>query len=374
MMKTKLKPKRWLLGIGAILLFLTIGITLRVNRPTDKSQTCQEYYSGQEKLPFAPLAWCQSGEYFRWKSSLPQNASFESLNIFHTCHGNPDNPAILLIHGYPTSSYDFAGLTQRLEDEFYVCALDTPGYGFSDKPRNGYDYSIFDDARLVDFYIREVAGLKEFSLLTHDKGDSVGLALLQIYQAYAAKPYIIRHHFITNGNIYLPLAQLTRGQKLLLNPLSGSVLSALMGGSEMAAGMADTTYTPALPASEVEALVSIFDYKGGTKVQHDIIQYLDERKANEVTWLESLGRSDIPTTLIWGELDAIAPTAVPDFVWTNYLQARAVPATYWRIPCANHYLQVDQPGMVAEIIRATLLPASAPLQTLGTGCQPFKVK
>jgi hypothetical protein len=104
MMKTKFKSKRWLLGIGAILLFVTTGITSRVNRPTDESQTCQEYYFGQENSPLAPLAWRQSGEYFRWKSSLPQNASFEALNIFHTCQGNPHNPAILLIHGYPTSS------------------------------------------------------------------------------------------------------------------------------------------------------------------------------------------------------------------------------------------------------------------------------
>ena len=373
-MKTKFKPRRWLLAIGMLLLVVTIGIALRVNRPTDESQTCQEYYSSQANSPLAPLAWCQAGEYFRWKSNLPQNASFESLNIFHTCQGNPRNPAILLIHGYPTSSYDFAGLAQQLEADFYVCALDTPGYGFSDKPKDGYDYSIFDDARLADFYIREVAGLKEFSLLTHDKGDSVGLALLQIYQAYSVKPYIIRHHFITNGNIYLPLAQLTSGQKLLLNPLSGPVLSALMGGPQMAAGMADTTYTPALPASEVEALASIFDYQGGTKVEHAIIQYLDERKANEVTWLESLGSSDIPTTLIWGELDAIAPTAVPDFVWENYFQVRAVPAFYWRIPCANHYLQVDQPEVLAAIIRTTLFPESVSIETKDATCQPFEIK
>lgn len=366
--------KRIIFVLVAIALILVLGIAVVAMRLGDQSQSCMEYYAGMDNPPAPALAWCQAGEYFSWKSTLPVNADFEALNIFQICQGNPENPAILMIHGYPTMSFDYAPLFNELKNDFYVCALDTPGYGFSDKPKDGYDYSIDDDARLVDFYIREVAGLKEFSLLTHDKGDSVGLALLQIYQAYSAKPYIIRHHFITNGNIYLPLAQLTSGQKLLLNPLSGPVLSALMDGPQMAAGMADTTYTPALPASEVEALASIFDYQGGTKVEHAIIQYLDERKANEVTWLEFLGRSDIPTTLIWGELDAIAPTVVPDFVWENYLQARAVPAFYWRIPCANHYLQVDQPEVLAAIIRTTLLPESVSIETMDATCQPFTMK
>ena len=56
-----------------------------------------------------------------------------------------------MIHGYPTSSFDFGLLMQDLGDAYYICALDTPGYGFSDKPQNAYDYSIFDDAQLVDY-------------------------------------------------------------------------------------------------------------------------------------------------------------------------------------------------------------------------------
>lgn len=154
-----------------------------------------------EEIPSAALAWCEAGDYFTWKSTLPENADFEALNIFHICRGNPDNPAILMIHGYPTSSFDFADLVEQLSQDFYICALDTPGYGFSDKPKNPYEYSIFDDAQMVDDYVRKVADLDAFILLTHDKGDSVGLARLQIYQAYDEKPYAIHHHVITNGNI-----------------------------------------------------------------------------------------------------------------------------------------------------------------------------
>jgi pimeloyl-ACP methyl ester carboxylesterase len=225
----------------------------------------------------------------------------------------------------------------------------------------------------VDEYIRQVAGLDEFILLTHDKGDSVGLALLQIYQAYDEKPYQINHHFITNGNIYLPLAELTNSQKALLNPISGPLISALVSGVPLAEGLADLTFATTLSQSEIDSYASIFDYQDGGRVQHEIIEYLNERSENEVGWLEGLAKSEIPTTLIWGELDAIAPVAVPDHVWTNYLQDRETPAAYWRIPCADHYLQVDEPELIANIMRTTLEEDEGPAEMDGTRCQATRI-
>jgi pimeloyl-ACP methyl ester carboxylesterase len=351
---------------------IVAGIVVRANRPGDASKSCQEYYRQMKNPPAAAADWCKAGKYIPWKSTLPENASYGTLNVFTVCMGNPQNPAMLLIHGYPTSSFDFAKLAKQLSGDYYLCALDTPGYGFSDKPRNGYHYSLFDDARLVDYFIRAI-GLQNFTLVTHDKGDSVGLALLQIYQSYSVKPYTINHHIITNGNIYLPLAQLSILQKMLLNPIAGPELSSLMDGLQLANGLAGSTFTPALTMDEVDALASIFDYQNGIQIEHDIIQYLNERQVNEVTWLETLKGSDIPTTLIWGERDAIAPTAVPDYVWSNYLSGQTTPASYWRIPCANHYVQDDQPELLAALIRSTVARTLLPAMP-SAACQPIRVK
>lgn len=360
--------KRIILVLIALALILIIGISFVAMRPGDQSQSCMDYYAGMDNPPAAALAWCQAGKYFPWKSTLPVNVDFEALNIFHICQGNPANPAILMIHGYPTSSFDYAALFAELSDDHYICALDTPGYGFSDKPLDGYDYSIFDDAQLVDHYIRDIVKLDEFTLLTHDKGDSVGLALLQIYQDYDEKPYQINHHFITNGNIYLPLAQLTTGQKVLLNPSIGPMISVLLSGDQFAGSLAESTFATPVPQIEIDAYASIFDYQDGTDIQHEVIEYLNERSENEVNWLETLGKSDIPTTFIWGEMDDIAPLAVPDYVWTNYLEDREAPATYWRIPCADHYLQVDTPDLIEDIVRATLANESLPYSFEGQCC------
>jgi pimeloyl-ACP methyl ester carboxylesterase len=263
-------------------------------------------------------------------------------------------------------------LFAELSEDYYVCALDTPGYGFSDKPLDGYDYSILDDAQLVDHYIREIVEFDNFVLLTHDKGDSVGLAMLQIYQAYEIKPYTINHHFITNGNIYLPLAQLTTGQKVLLNPNFGPLVSFILPADRLANNIGESTFATVLPQSEIDAYASIFDYQDGTRVQHEIIMYLDERSENEVDWLETLEKSLIPTTLIWGELDSIAPLVVPDHVWTNFLENREAHATYWRIPCANHYLQVDVPELMSKIVRAEVADAHIPSEIDGTHCQAIR--
>jgi len=329
-------------------------------RRRDASRSPAEYYARMPAPPAAALAWAAAGSFFSWTSTLPENAGRPPLNIFSIRLGDPTKPALLLVHGYPTSSFDFAALARLLSRDFHVCALDTPGYGFSDKPRGGYRYSIFDDARLVDHFLREVARIEDVALLTHDKGDSVGLALLQIYQSAPVQPYRINHHFITNGNVYLPLARLTVAQQLLLHPLAGPVLSSLLDGARLARGLGRSTFTRRPGPDALAALASVFDYQDGTGVEHDLIQYLNERKAHEVTWLETLARSEIPTTLIWGERDTIAPTAVPDFVWEKCLRGLGAPAVSWRIPEANHYLQNDQPEVLASLVR-TMLTASPDL-------------
>ena len=350
-------------------------IARRAARKRDASPTCEAYYGGMQAPPAAAVAWCRSGRYFSWRSTLPENAAHAPLNIFWRCAGDRARPAILLIHGYPTSSFDFAPLAHELSQHYHVFALDTPGYGFSDKPRRGYRYSLFDDARLVDHFVREVARLDDFVLFTHDKGDSVGLALLQLYQAYgASRPYRIGHHFITNGNVYLPLARLTLLQRLLLHPIAGRALSALMSGAWLARRLGRVAYSPPLGADDVAALASIFEYQDGMRVQHDVIQYLDERKVHEVDWLQALARSDIPTTLVWGERDTIAPTAVADYLWSASLVRRSASAASWRIPCANHCLQSDHPALLAAIVRATLEPGTPPPTAPDAECQPVRLK
>ncbi len=97
--------------------------------------------------------------------------------------GTPGAPALVLVHGFPTSSIDYFALTGELGSEFDIFLLDFPGYGLSDKPPAPHVYSLYDDARLLVYAITEVWKLTEFRMLTHDRGSSVGMIALEMLAA-----------------------------------------------------------------------------------------------------------------------------------------------------------------------------------------------
>ena len=162
---------------------------------------------------YSPLAeaWYRSGEYFEW-SSTTRNNEGRRVNVFYRTFGSRSNPALVILHGYPTSSFDFREMIPFLEEDYFVAVLDFPGFGFSDKPRDGYSYMLEDDAQLVDYFVREIVGLSRFHLMTHDRGGSVGFALLGNYLAREEKDYEITYHFISNGGLFLPLTNLGQGR------------------------------------------------------------------------------------------------------------------------------------------------------------------
>lgn len=303
--------------------------------------------------------WAERGSLVPWRSATPENAGRPELSVHVQVRGDRGNPALVLVHGYPTSSYDFHRVVSLLEEDHLLCLVDLPGYGLSDKPRGGYRYSIADDARLLDHLVRTTFELERFTLVTHDRGDSVGLAFLDLVRATGA-PYDVGGLVMLNGNVWLPLAQLTAIQKALLSPVTGPAVSRLLPARAMARGLARRTCHPVLDAAETAALEGMLAHQDGMRVQHRLIQYLREREAHEAEWLESLGEGTVPVSVVWGELDTIAPPRVADFVWTQHLRDRPVAATSWRIPAANHYPQLDRPEVVAALLRVP--PGADPRQ------------
>ncbi|WP_395694755.1 alpha/beta fold hydrolase [Nocardioides sp.] len=293
--------------------------------------------------------WADRGSHVRWRSTTAENDGRE-LDVYVQTRGDRGNPALVLVHGYPTSSYDFHRVVALLEEDHFVCLVDLPGYGLSDKPHTDHRYTIADDARLVDHLVRTTFGLDAFTLVTHDRGDSVGLALLDLVRTEGA-PYDVSGLVMLNGNVWLPLAQLTGIQKALLHPVTGPPISRMLPTRVFARGLARRTCTPALDAAETAALEGMLAHQQGMRVQHRLIQYLNERRVHEAAWLASLTAGPVPVTLAWGELDTIAPPAVADFVWSEHLASREAASSYWRIPAANHYPQLDQPDVVSALLR-----------------------
>ena len=294
---------------------------------------------------YSPLAedWYSAAESFEWTSTTANNND-RTVRISYRTFGSRSNPAIVLLHGFPTSSFDFREMIGYLEDDYFIATLDFPGFGFSDKPLGDYSYMLADDAKLVDHYVKDILGLTRFALFTHDRGVSVGLAFLDNYLANDSKPYVITYHFLSNSGMFLPLANLGAGQTALL--------SVIRGPEETARRQAQPRSTEGTPVQLAYADIRAFN--DGTGAMLGVGKYLLERAANEYRWLENLPRSLIPVAYIWGLLDTVNPVRISNHVWSTYLNDRPVESSFWYMPTAGHYPQRDEPEEVAKVVRLAL--------------------
>ena len=297
--------------------------------------------------------WLDAGSYFEWEPPDPM-PGVERLRIFHAEYGDPEAPTLLLVHGFPTSSIDWYDVVEALSADHRVCMLDFPGFGFSDKPK-GVTYTLQRDCALVDHYVGEVLGAAGGAVVSHDRGDSVALMFADRC-ASGASEFDLGRLVISNGNMFLPLSNLNPFQRLALDPETAPEVLANATPELLAAGMGQTTFHPPRAADdpEITALTDTFAHDDGIAVLHDTIQYLVERSENEAEWLDSLARSSVPTTLVWGIYDVVSPPRVAGHIWNNYLSTKPGGNEFWFLPLAGHYLQNDQPAEFAQVVLTTL--------------------
>jgi pimeloyl-ACP methyl ester carboxylesterase len=287
--------------------------------------------------------WYVGGDYFEWTSTTEDNNAAK-VNVFYRTWGDESKPKLVLIHGFPNSSFDYYKMIPYLEDEYHIAALDFPGSGFSDKPLDGYNYMLAENAEIVDHFVREVVGFEDFALFTHDRGVSIGLAFLGNYLDNPSPGYTVNYHFLSNSGMFLPLANLV--------PFQLSLLDADAGERMIQARSAQPRRTEGEPESL--AFSDIFAFNQGNISLLYVGRYLLERQANETRWLENLLRSPVPVAYLWGLTDNVNPIRIPNHVWDTYLNDREVESSFWILPTAGHYPQRDNPEEVAKIVRMAL--------------------
>jgi pimeloyl-ACP methyl ester carboxylesterase len=300
-------------------------------------------------------AWRDKGRYFSWS---PSSGDAAEVQVFHVELGEVGAPPLVLVHGFPTSSIDWFEVAERLSDRYRVCAMDFPGFGFSDKPL-GWNYSLMRDAEVLEYYVDQVLGLESMTLFGHDRGSSVAM----IHTTSVESRVNLEHLFLTNANIFLPMSNLTEVQRVMLDPETGPAALAQATPEQLAEGMGRATYTPPRGADdpEIQALTAIFSHGEGLKVLHETIQYLVERSQDEDSWLKALAALEVPTTFIWGVYDTVSPPRIVSYVWNEYMMKKPGRNSLYFIPDANHYLQNDQPDSLVEtILHALEAPEDTP--------------
>ena len=287
--------------------------------------------------------WYQGGDYFEWTSTTEDNNAAK-VNVFYRTWGDESKPKLVLIHGFPNSSFDYYKMIPYLAGEYHIAALDFPGSGFSDKPLDGYNYMLAENAEIVDHFVREVVGFDDFALFTHDRGVSIGLAFLGNYLDHPNPGYTVNYHFLSNSGMFLPLANLV--------PFQLSLLDADAGERMIQARSAQPRRTEGEPESL--AFSDIFAFNQGNISLLYVGRYLLERQVNETRWLENLPRSPVPVAYLWGLTDNVNPIRIPNYVWDTYLNDRESESSFWILPTAGHYPQRDNPEEVAKIVRMAL--------------------
>jgi pimeloyl-ACP methyl ester carboxylesterase len=118
------------------------------------------------------------------------------LDIFYREAGPKDAPAVLLLHGFPTSSHMYRNLIPQLADKYHVVAPDYPGYGQSSMPdRAGFAYTFENLSNVVADFVQTL-GLKSYALYVMDYGAPIG------YRLALKHPERVTALIVQNGNAY----------------------------------------------------------------------------------------------------------------------------------------------------------------------------
>lgn len=238
-----------------------------------------------------------------------QGGSFLALQghqIFYRSFGHRSKPVLLLIHGFPTSSWDWHKMISGLSERFYVLAPDMLGFGFSDKPVK--PYSILEQADLLEALLYS-KGITDFHILAHDYGDTVAQELLARYHERSASglsEYCIRSVCFLNGGLF-PETHLARPiQKFLLSPL-GFLAVFFMGKSAFKRSFTAVFGQNTIPdEDELNQFWSIIQYHNGHRIFHRLIHYMNDRIIYRSRWVGALQKGGVPLRVINGVVDPVS--------------------------------------------------------------------
>ena len=213
-------------------------------------------------------------------------------------------PDLLLVHGFPSTSHDFAAALPRLRDRFRVTAFDQLGFGFSDKPADA-SYSLLDQGRRAG-ELAAALGIRHASVVGHDMGLTVAVEMLCRHEA-GKLGFALDALVLTNGSHLVELANITEVQKALMTDDGAAAFAASFDPERFAAGFrfvwADATRTP---EADIRAIAYWMERGNGLSIIGKIARYNIERKVHAERWRPILGRTGVPISLVWGDRDPIA--------------------------------------------------------------------
>jgi pimeloyl-ACP methyl ester carboxylesterase len=289
-----------------------------------------------ERTAFPRLdAWRAAGHTFR----------FADHDAFYRAGGIKDGAdALLLLHGFPTSSWDWHALWEPLAQRYRVVAPDLLGFGFSAKPRDVF-YTIGLQADLVEALLAEL-GIRKVHLLAHDYGDTVAqelLARVAERDSAGSDGLHIASTCLLNGGLFPETHRARFIQKLLASPV-GPLIARLVTrrGFErsFSAIFGAATQPDAESLAEFWAIVSERD---GVLLAPSLLGYMEERRRHRDRWVSALRGAATRIRLIDGVDDPVSGAHM-----VERYRALIHPADVVELPGIGHYPQCEAPEAVLD--------------------------
>ncbi|TGL59355.1 alpha/beta hydrolase [Leptospira ognonensis] len=248
----------------------------------------------QETIPKRNATeWLASGKFF----------DYHKHQIFYINEGRGNH--LLLLHGFPTSSWDYSKIFAGLSRHFNTYAIDFLGFGYSSKPKN-HTYSILEQTDIIESFIEKNA-LKRVKFVFHDYAVSVGQELLARNLESSTKKFEIDGAVFLNGGLIPSLHRPTFTQKLLTLPILGPILSKGFNPKKFAKAFSEVFGPKTKPeAGELNTLWKLITYPGNIRIAHKLLHYIKDRKQYQERWVGVLTKTDVPLLFINGGSDPVS--------------------------------------------------------------------
>ncbi|MBT8142054.1 MAG: alpha/beta hydrolase [Gammaproteobacteria bacterium] len=243
--------------------------------------------------------WQAMGEYHRL--SLPGLGRHE---LFVIDTGETDKPVLCILHGYPTSSYDYWKALPILRQHYRVIMHDHLGFGLSDKPV-AYGYQLIDQASFA-LELWKQLGVQSMHLLAHDYGTSVATEIIHRHN-HKELDISIENVTLCNGSMHIELSQLRPIQKLLKSRFVGPLIARLASKRTLKRNF-QRIYSDAskVDDQELDAIWAMMLHNNGRRVLARVTRYIDQRYTHWDRWIGALRETQLPMHILWAEDDPVA--------------------------------------------------------------------
>lgn len=268
-----------------------------------------------------------------------RHITIEGHSVFVIEAGNAKD-TIVILHGYPTSSYDYKSVLPLLSKDFRVVIHDHIGFGLSDKPVD-YSYSLMEQAdRATLLWLK--LGIKSAHLVAHDYGTSIATEIIA-RRNIGVEPVKLESLTLCNGSVHIELAKLKVIQKLLRNRTLGPIVARLSSKRIFKRNMQQLWFDRSkLPEAEINSMWELLTMNEGKKALPRITQYLRERELFWHRWVGALKKSTLKSHILWGNNDPITGGDIAR------LHHEEMPGSTLRIlDKIGHYPMIEAPDLWA---------------------------